>query len=152
MRALPLRDQSVHVLTNFFTAFGYFDDDRENLAVLEEVARVLVPGGWFMLDFLNAERIASELAEPFAGEQLDCNGGRWLVRKWIEAGRVRKSQTPLGHNAAPREESVRLFRAEDFATSLFPAAGLRVIQTFGDYHGAPASPSAPRHIVLARRD
>src|SRR5262245_10978959 len=40
-------------VVNVFTAFGYFENEAENQKVLDAVARVLVPGGLFLIDTLN---------------------------------------------------------------------------------------------------
>src|SRR5690606_19026006 len=51
MRQLPLRQRFDRVV-NWFTAYGYFDD-VDNRRVLAEVARVLRPGGRFLLELNN---------------------------------------------------------------------------------------------------
>jgi SAM-dependent methyltransferase len=45
MRRLPFVAESFDWVLNFFTSFGYFEGERENFRVLEEVVRVLTPGG-----------------------------------------------------------------------------------------------------------
>ena len=61
MRYLPLRSGSFDAVLNLFTSFGYFASDEESEGVLRDVARVLVPGGWFALDFLNAPAVRAKL-------------------------------------------------------------------------------------------
>lgn len=56
MRDLPVRAGSIHA-TALFDAFGFFDLEEDNLDVLREVARVLVPGGRLELKVTNAEPI-----------------------------------------------------------------------------------------------
>src|SRR5215213_706908 len=53
MRSLPFMDESFDWVLNFFTSFGYFERERENFLVLEEIVRVLAPGGWFLIDLMN---------------------------------------------------------------------------------------------------
>ena len=50
MRDLPYKAEFDGVF-NFYTAFGYFEKDEENQAVLDEVAKVLKPAGRFLLDY-----------------------------------------------------------------------------------------------------
>ena len=45
MRRLPFAGGSFDWVLNFFTSFGYFESERENFRVLQEVVRVLAPGG-----------------------------------------------------------------------------------------------------------
>ena len=54
-RALPFRDASLDAAWNLFNSFGYCDTDEENEAIVQEAARVLAPGGQFLLDTRNAQ-------------------------------------------------------------------------------------------------
>jgi SAM-dependent methyltransferase len=45
MRSLPFCSNSFGGLVNFFTSFGYFATEEENLRVVQEMARVLRAGG-----------------------------------------------------------------------------------------------------------
>src|SRR5207244_735155 len=56
MRTLPFRDASFAALVNFFTSFGYFSGEEENLRVVQEMARVLRTGAQFLFDSLNVHR------------------------------------------------------------------------------------------------
>ena len=50
MRALPFPDGTFAAVVNFFTSFGYFLRESENVAVVAEIERVLRPGGAFLCD------------------------------------------------------------------------------------------------------
>src|SRR5699024_1650708 len=63
MRRLPFSDRSFDWVLNFFTSFGYFDDEEENFRVLAEMARTLSPGGGFLLDLLNLDVTLASLKE-----------------------------------------------------------------------------------------
>ena len=52
MREIPVEDESFDAVINLFTAFGYFEDEDDDQRVLNEVARVLRPGGAFLIDTL----------------------------------------------------------------------------------------------------
>ncbi len=52
MRALPWGAGSFDCVISWFTSFGYFDDDQ-NRRVLQEVRRVLRPGGRFLIESNN---------------------------------------------------------------------------------------------------
>ncbi len=53
MRCLPFRAGGFDWVLNFFTSFGYFESERENFQVLEEMVRVLAPRGRFLIDIMN---------------------------------------------------------------------------------------------------
>ncbi|MBN1436066.1 MAG: class I SAM-dependent methyltransferase [Sedimentisphaerales bacterium] len=50
MRELPYTDQFDGIF-NFYTAFGYFEHDHENQAVLDVIGCALKPKGRFLLDY-----------------------------------------------------------------------------------------------------
>lgn len=52
-RAPQLCDAAI----NWFTSFGYWPDDEQNIQMLERVFESLRPGGRFMLDYLNMPMI-----------------------------------------------------------------------------------------------
>ena len=61
MRALPVRAGSMDLTVNLFTSFGYFDHDAEHALALGEMVATLRPGGWFVIDFLNARSVRRKL-------------------------------------------------------------------------------------------
>lgn len=150
MRHLPFRDEAFGGLTSFFTSFGYFEDVGDDRRVLSEVSRVLRPGGSFMLDFLNAERVRRELVPEDVRE---VELGRVVQRRRIVGDSVVKSIV-----IEPREEGeartfherVRLYGPERLE-SLLGDAGLQTTHRFGDYEGASPANGAPRLILAGRR-
>src|SRR6478672_8363657 len=63
MRVLPFCSASVAGLVNFFTSFGYFTSEDENLEVVAEMARVLEPHAPFLFDYLNVHQALAKLIE-----------------------------------------------------------------------------------------
>ena len=146
MRALPFQSGSFALAVNLFTSFGYFLDDAEHARVVRQVAAALAPGGHFVLDYLNAEQVRRM---PPRTERV---GGRdVLVTRRIDADRrfVIK-EIELRAEGRRFEERVRLYGERELA-ALFADAGLRVVARFGDYEGAPATPSAPRVILVGKK-
>src|SRR5258708_14288779 len=64
MRQLPFYDDTFAGLVNFFTSFGYFADEDENLAVVQEMSRVLKNDAVFLFDYLNLDRELDQLVHP----------------------------------------------------------------------------------------
>jgi SAM-dependent methyltransferase len=50
MRQIPFADEFDGIF-NFYTAFGYFEKDQDNQAVLDVVGKALKKGGRFLLDY-----------------------------------------------------------------------------------------------------
>jgi SAM-dependent methyltransferase len=146
MRALPFRDGSFVLAVNLFTSFGYFLDDAEHRLVVRHVTAALVPGGHFVLDYLNAEHVRRTLK---LGEK--ATGRDVLVTRRIDsANRFVIKEIELRDEGRRFEERVRLFSADEL-TALLTDAGLRVAARFGDYDGGPTGPNAPRVILVGAR-
>lgn len=147
MRHLPVRAGSIDLAVNLFTSFGYFEDDATHAGVIRDIATALRPGGWFVLDFLNAERVRTEVAA--AGAASTASGPVVAQKTLSPDGRfVRKTIT--GDDGRTWEERVRLL-GEAELEAMFRAAGLAVVARFGDYDGGPVAPWAPRVIVVGQR-
>lgn len=56
MREIDFNEEFDAVI-NFFTSFGYLENETEDEKVLERVATALKPDGKFLLDVLNRDRI-----------------------------------------------------------------------------------------------
>ena len=148
MRAIPF-GRHFDALVSFFTSFGYFDDDAENLAVLHQVASCLRPGGRFLIDLPNRAALEARLV-PHSEKELD--GYHLDEHRSFEGERVVKRLHLTGDGVDERfVESVRLFTPEEIADGL-RRAGLEPREMYGDFDGAPFGPEASRMIVTARRE
>src|SRR5262245_34417452 len=116
MRSLPFRDASFNLVVSLFTSFGYFVDDAENARVLEEVARVTMPSGWLVLDFLNAPLTRRTLV-PFDRTQI---GARWVrqERSISDDGRYVTKSIHIEQSARDYVERVRLFEPDELMKML----------------------------------
>lgn len=152
MRALPFAPASFDLAVNLFTSMGYFDSDEENRGVLGEVARVLVPGGDFVLDHINRPHLERSL-EARTERRLD-GGVRVIESRRFDAQRrrIHKRVEWIESEGRSREwtESVRVYEFEEL-TSVLQSVGLQVTQCFGDYDARAHDSNSPRMIILARR-
>jgi len=149
MRQLPFRPGAFSGLTSFFTSFGYFADPVDDLRVLKEMARVLAPGGTFMLDFLNASRVREKLV---AEDRSEVEGNRIVqVREIADDVVVKRIRIEPFDGGPVRhfEERVRLYSCEKLV-SLLAEASLLASHRFGDYSGAPFRTESPRLILAGR--
>jgi SAM-dependent methyltransferase len=53
--------KTYNAIFNLFTSFGYFVDDSEDIKILENIKKGLKKGGFFVFDFLNAEKVKANL-------------------------------------------------------------------------------------------
>ncbi len=143
MRELPIRPGSMDLTVSLFTSFGYFERDEEHAAALRQMVATLRPGGWLVIDFLNASEVRSGLVPR---ERVAVVGGEVdLTRSVSPDGHyVCKSiVTPDGRKFVER---VRLFEPAEIA-ALLRNAGIDVRHRFGDYDAAPLRPGSPRTIL-----
>ncbi|MGD2116360.1 MAG: class I SAM-dependent methyltransferase [Acidobacteriota bacterium] len=151
MRELPFVAGSFDWILNFFTSFGYFETERENFRVLEEVVRVLAPGGRFLIDLMNPEPVIRNLQPR---DSYTAEGRRIEIVRWYDpqAKRVNKriKITPPDGPDRTFLESVRAYRQEEVLMGL-QWAGLQVIGTFGNFHGDPYTRDSERLILVARK-
>lgn len=151
MRRLPFADRTFGWVLNFFTSFGYFESERENFLVLEEVARVLEAGGSFLLDLLNPEPAIAGLKPR---ETRTADGRVVEIERWYDAAtqRLNKRIRLSSPEAASRTflESVRAYRLEEVRNGLL-WAGFELLSTFGDFDGRDYSAASERLILVARK-
>lgn len=148
MRLLPFADESFDWVLNFFTSFGYFERERENFRVLEEIVRVLTPEGRYLIDFLNRDvtlaRLKPRETREVEGRQVD-------IERWYDADsrRINKRIQLRATGSASRTylESVRAYSREEVVIGL-RWAGLEVNATFGNFQGDPFQSDSERLIIV----
>ena len=151
MRSLPFADSSFDWVLNFFTSFGYFETEEENFHVLEEVARVLTPGGSLLIDIFNRDRVLADL-KPADSSVI--NGQPVEIERWYdnETRRVNKRIRLVATDGRGRTflESVRAYSVDEVSAGL-ERAGLTVRDRFGSFLGEPFERDSERLILLAER-
>ncbi len=143
------------LVVNFFTSFGYFQEDRENARVLEAIARSLRPCGRFLMDYLNREYVISTIvpADSRTVEGMEVEQRRWISGDPSESGghvRINK-QVRIREDGAERsyDESVRMYTLDELG-DMMDRAGLEIVQTYGDFDGSPVSADLPRNILVGQ--
>ena len=146
---LPYRANYFDFIFNFFTSFGYFEQEKEDLRTLQSVRKGLRPEGVFVLDFFNAQYVIENVT---GSEKKEKGGILFNLRKEIRGNRIIKEISFTDREQSYSfTESVRLYFHDEF-DQLFEQAGLTITERFGDYHLNPFdSHTSPRLILIARR-
>ncbi len=148
MRRLPFRPAAFDVVVNLFTSFGYFASDAEHEAVLAEVARVLRPGGRFVLDYLNAPTVRAGLVPR---DERVAGGSRVVQERHIsDDGRYVVKSIHVSGDSRTFTERVRLFGRTELEAML-ALRGIRPEAAAGDYDGGPHTQWSPRLVLIGRR-
>ncbi|HET7025737.1 MAG TPA: class I SAM-dependent methyltransferase [Gemmatimonadales bacterium] len=146
LRAPPIQPRSVDLGVNLFTSFGYFDSDAEHADALAAMAGTVRHGGWFVLDFLEADTVRNSLV-PHEIHGADARIAE-VDRALSPDGRI-VTKTILTRDGRTFVERVRLFTPAELGR-LLAAAGVEVVHRFGDYEGGSPRPGAPRAIFAGR--
>lgn len=150
MRVLPFAAGTFDLVLNFFTSFGYFASERENFRVLEELVRVLRPGGRFLMDLLDRERAIGSLV---AREEQRVGSRVVHIERWFDERTQRlEKRIAWDEDGEHRSftESVRAYRREEVEIGM-QWAGLEVTAVYGGWRGQEWQPGSERLILVGRR-
>jgi ubiquinone/menaquinone biosynthesis C-methylase UbiE len=151
MRRLPFPDRTFRSVVNFFTSFGYFLRETDNVSVVTEVERVLQPGGRFLCDTFGLEYALARLVPE---ESRSSSDREYRIRRWWnpQTRRVEKEiEVRRGGSTETFRESVRGYSAAEL-TQMVEGAGLKVEGLWGNFDGSPVGSDSPRLILLASKN
>lgn len=151
MRAIPYV-ACFDAAINMFTAFGYFSDEAENMAVLAGIARALKPGGRLVMELAHRDRVVSGF-QPTDWYELDDGTVVW-VRRHFDPVRglltsIDRWRTPAGEEEE-RYHRIRIYSATEL-DGMLRAAGLVPTAWYGSISLHAFSSESPRMIVVAQR-
>ncbi len=149
---IPLADQTFDVIFNLFSSFGYFAQDSENLAALQDATRILKNGGKLLIDHMNPVIVEKKLVafseEKKAGKHLSYQ--RTINKDTQRVEKTVKILSP-GQRTTSYKESVRLFLPFEF-DRMFEQSGLRLLARYGNFDGSDfLLEESPRQIMLVEK-
>jgi len=150
MRQIPFANAFDSVVS-FFTTFGYFKTDDENLQTLKNIEAALKPGGSFFQDYMNKKFVIENLV-PYDSRQV--NGFEITQeRNYNRAEERIEKKITLKENGEVREyfESVRLYTLEEMKT-LLAKTRLKLEKTFGDFDGSSFTSKSPRLLLVGKKE
>ncbi|MDT0347681.1 class I SAM-dependent methyltransferase [Streptomyces litchfieldiae] len=142
----PLAPESYDVIINMHTSFGYFDKHEDNLQVLRNAYRSLVPGGHLIVDLLSKEMYASWAGTP---KIVDVPGGMVVMRDVIldDWARYRTDWTLVRGDVAEHASLTCYVYSAAELRSMLEAAGFEKTECFGALDGRPYDARATRLVV-----
>ncbi len=146
-----VRPRTFDLALNLFTSFGYFDEQTDNVRVLENIHASLKPGGLFVFDHLGKELLAAKF-QPTRSETL-ADGTVVIHRMSVvdDWSRIEGDWILIeGKDASTYTMRHWLYSGREIK-DLFEAAGFGDIRLFGSFDGTPYGPSAQRLIAVARK-
>ena len=128
---LPYKKGAFNTVFNLFTSFGYFDNELDNLRTIKAIKANLSSNGLAVIDFLNVSYVASNLVKQ---ETKIVDGISFDIKREINNGYIQKHISFfVNNNHYEFTEKVRALTFLDFK-NYFKDAGLKLKQTFGNYH------------------
>ncbi|WP_448518471.1 SAM-dependent methyltransferase [Rhodoflexus sp.] len=142
------RKEYFTLLVNLFTSFGYFETDAENLQTLKAAADNLQKGGRMVIDFMNTAKVIAQL-KPIEYKEID--NIRFEISKRLENRFIIKDIRFTDQNRAFHfQERLMAIGYADFMR-YFKAAGLELIQLWGDYNLNHYTQESDRMIFLLKK-
>jgi SAM-dependent methyltransferase len=151
MRQIPF-EAEFDAAINIFTAFGYFDTEDEDLAVLRQVRNALKPGGVFLLETMHRDA----LIRGFQPHGITRHEDGLLVleeRAFDQlSGRNHTRLTMIQPDGTRREHEyrTRVYAATELAR-LCASAGLEVVAHYGGLDGSALTLTGRRLVLACRR-
>jgi hypothetical protein len=134
-----------------WNAFGYFEDDAQDIAALKAAATSLRPGGGLLIQTHGRESTARKFVRK---DWFEIGDTIVLDQRWIEAdwSRMRTRYVVIGPDRRREHTmSCRLYGCADLER-LLKTAGFAQISFFGALDGRPYDEKAVELVALARRD
>ncbi|WP_026671931.1 class I SAM-dependent methyltransferase [Alkalihalobacterium bogoriense] len=148
MRNLPFTEE-MDLIVNMFTSFGYFNTDDENEKVIQGVYQALIPGGYFIFDYLNSTYVQSYLT-PFSKDTI---GATQIIqhRKIID-GFVQKSIVIMDEVGERKyKEIIKLYSIVELRKML-QQNGFAIEAILGNYDAKPFDiETSPRLIFICKK-
>lgn len=130
---------------NLFTSFGYFENDKDDILVLENIKKGLNKNGLLILDFLNVVTVKNNLVKK---EVKTVDNITFNIQREIKNGFILKHisfyDKGIKHAFLERVKYIDLKKFETY----FSEAGLRIHHVFGDYHLSKFNPNTSKRLIF----
>lgn len=151
MRSIPFRGQ-FDAVVNMFTSFGYLESQKEDVLVLKQIHKALIPGGTLVLDVINREKIIRMYCQRQETDLAD--GSRLLIERMFDftSGRniEKRSRTYKCGKKKITVTSIRMYTLVELI-SMLDIAGLDFKFAYGGYECEPYGLDSDRCIILAQK-
>lgn len=145
-----LRPESFDLCVNLFTSFGYFARREDDILMLGNCAKNLVPGGCLVVETIGKELAARDFVE---GEEFERSG--WNVKTEYEIvgdweGERNRWILSKGTTRIDRSFVLRLYSGYEMKMAI-TKAGFASVEIFGGLDGRPYDEKAESLVAVARR-
>lgn len=133
---------------NLFTSFGYFEDDSEDLLILQNIKNGLKKNGVFVFDFLNADFVKANLVTK---ETKTVDNITFNIQREIKNGFILKNISFFADNKQHSyTERVKYLDIHKMKT-YFDKVGFTITNTFGDYKLSEFDVETSNRLILVAK-
>ena len=126
----PFKENYFDAVFNLFTSIGYFENRQDNYTVFKHVHAALKKGGYFVIDFFNANKVVAAMKSHYCEERGDITFH--ITKKIVNQTIVKRIEFKEGDQHKHFEETVSLLRKEDFE-KFATDSGFHLEHCFGNY-------------------
>jgi 2-polyprenyl-3-methyl-5-hydroxy-6-metoxy-1,4-benzoquinol methylase len=132
-------------IVNLFTSFGYFDNQSDNLRVLQSIRQMLAPGGKLVIDFMNSQYVTQNMV---VHETKEVEGLVFHLERSTDGAHIYKQiQFEDGGQQHCYKEKVQALTLSDFQ-KLLEKTGFTLLETFGDFQLNPFNANTSERLIL----
>lgn len=142
---MPFRINYFDCVVNLFTSIGYFEDYKDNFKVFSNVHSALKPGGIFVVDFFNSEKVKNKIVPKATVQREDTV---FYITKEIKNNVIQKT---IKFEADSQDhtyiETVSLLSLKDFEM-FAKKSNLKLQNVFGNYSLEPFNADESERLIL----
>lgn len=132
-------------ILNLFTSFGFFEDDAEDILILQNIKNGLKTNGVAVIDYMNVKKVVDNLVPK---ESIEINGTTFEINRYIEKGFIVKE---INFDADDERhtyfEKVKYLDREKM--NLFIGeVGFKIKHIFGNYQLEPFNEETSDRLIL----
>lgn len=144
------RKNHFDVILNLFSSFGFFEKEKDDPLVVQNMYQSLKMGGLIIFDLMGKEVLARIFEEKdwYYVDDFKVLEERKIVENW---SRVESHWTVIKNkNITEHQISLRIYSAVEFST-LLRDAGFKQIKVYGNLDGNPYDHNAKRLVVVGKK-
>ena len=124
------QEDTFDVVTNLFTSFGYFENNKDEQKAINAMASNLKKEGLLIIDFMNAKKVIANLV---LNEQKRIDGIQFDIIRQVKDGYILKDICITdGKEQQQFQEKVKAITLADYS-GFIDNAELKIIDIFGNY-------------------
>jgi len=140
----PFKNKYATIL-NLFTSFGFFEDDNEDIKILQNIKNGLEPGGTAIIDFMNTKKVVKNLV-PAEIQVID--GISFHINRYVENGFIVKEinfeADGAQHQYFEKVKNLDLEKINSYVNSV----DFKIKHIFGNYQLEPFDENNSDRLIL----